>query len=811
MKPALRWPTVMAALAAASIPFASMPAFADDDVTDTTETTPTQSAQVATDEGPQSGGDEIELSSTAEEENTQAQSGATEEPQSGGQEGDTGPAATVDINILNINDFHGRIDGALVLPGGAKCESTDQNPVVDPEDCVLDSSPTVDFAYTVETLKAQFPDATAFLSAGDNLNASLFASQIQEEMPTVALLKALGLQASAVGNHEFDRGWTWLADVLIPAFDPTVLLGANVLSTATGEPALDPYTVLEVGGKRVAVIGAVTVETPTLVNPANVAGLRFTDPVDAVNKYAAEIVSGDLADIIVAEYHEGASVPTDLASATSSSAVFSKIVNDTTADVDVILNGHTHQQYAWDAPVPGAEGKTRPVLQTGNYGKNVGQVVLTVDEATNEVVDYSVGNVSTSGASATLAEMCEFSPAMEQSCGIIQDALINAKIVGDVPTAYLAGPITRAYPEGEFVDGLFQTAGEESRAEASSLGTLVGNMLREELADLGEVDFGVANPGGLRTDLVPDADGVITVAQARAVLPFNNELSIATLTGKQIYTLLEQQWQRDANGEVPSRPFLWLGLSDNVSYTYTEIAEPGAPDGQTVGVINSVSINGIPVANDDSQTYTAGTFEFLAAGGDNFWVFQDTEVKDTGFLDWEAWLNYLSDHGTEEAPLQPIFERQGLEVSGDLLDDWKVGEEKTIDVSRVNVFSQGAPANTEINVLSLGATRAQDVVATGVLSGHSGAGSLAFTVPDSLEGAELLALSAQPTGSAAVFPVTVDPADEGTTEPEKPEGEKPGAQKPGGSLAATGASVGLILLLGTAATGTGFAIKRRNK
>ncbi len=52
------------------------------------------------------------------------------------------------------------------------------------------------------------------------------------------------------------------------------------------------------------------------------------------------------------------------------------------------------------------------------------------------------------------------------------------------------------------------------------------------------------------------------------MLPFANNLWTTTLTGAQLLTMLNQQWQRDANGNVPSRAYLQLGLSDNVSYTY---------------------------------------------------------------------------------------------------------------------------------------------------------------------------------------------------------------------------------------------------
>ncbi len=64
------------------------------------------------------------------------------------------------------------------------------------------------------------------------------------------------------------------------------------------------------------------------------------------------------------------------------------------------------------------------------------------------------------------------------------------------------------------------------------------------------------------------ADEDISYSQANAVLPFDDTLTISTLTGAQVKTMLEQQWQRSADGTVPSRAYLQLGLSDNVSYTY---------------------------------------------------------------------------------------------------------------------------------------------------------------------------------------------------------------------------------------------------
>ena len=63
-------------------------------------------------------------------------------------------------------------------------------------------------------------------------------------------------------------------------------------------------------GVTVGVIGAVTEETPSLVSPGGITELDFGDPVDAVNRVAAQLTDGDAAngeaDVLVASFHEGA-------------------------------------------------------------------------------------------------------------------------------------------------------------------------------------------------------------------------------------------------------------------------------------------------------------------------------------------------------------------------------------------------------------------------------------------------------------------------------------------------------------------------
>ena len=104
----------------------------------------------------------------------------------------------------------------------------------------------------------------------------------------------------------------------------------------------------------------------------------------------------------------------------------------------------------------------------------------------------------------------------------------------------------------------------------------------------GGATIGVVNPGGLRSELCYSPDGVVTYAEANNVLPFVNNLWTITLTGAQFKTLLEQQWQRNPDGTIPSRPYLQLGLSENVTYTFDASLAEGSR-------ITSITVDGQPI------------------------------------------------------------------------------------------------------------------------------------------------------------------------------------------------------------------------
>lgn len=645
------------------------------------------------------------------------------------------------LNVLYFNDFHGRIDNYNDL--------------------------TVGFAATIEELRAaDGEENTLVISGGDNIGGSLFNSSAQQDAPAIDVLNAIDLDASVVGNHEFDRGIDDLQGrVLDRAEFP--FLAANV--TFDGAVAADGgYVILERGGVNVAIIGAVTQDTPALVDQEGIAGVEFTDPVDAVNEIAERLKGEGLADVVIATYHEGATVelaanaPQEtqaaaLQTAISEQRVFERIVNETSAEVDVILNGHTHKRYTWLAPVPGADGETRPVVQTGEYAANIGQIPLIIDNATGEItVDTEGFALVPTGETEIPADNVR----VEAVKTIVADAIAAAAVIGNTPIegAVLEADITTAHEGGAFEDGVYTGGARDDRGNASAMGTLVANMYRDVLSSeqRGGAEIGIVNPGGLRAELrVSDMiDNEMILRQAVEVLPFANNLFTTTLTGADLRAVLEQQWQP----EEASRSYLQLGLSDNVRYTYDSSRDR---DDRITGIW----VDGVAVTDD--QEFRVAIPSFLVSGGDNFTAFTaGTNAQDGGIVDSDGLMQYVADLGT----VAPDFRRAQLEIAGiEPGATFNTGDEIEFTVNKIDLTSHGAPLTETLDVY-IGEQR----VAQAAVEANSA--EVSFTVPEvevaaeaaGTTGAPLASISllqqlfAQQSGETQVLPLTLRSAASGT-------------------------------------------------
>ncbi len=528
----------------------------------------------------------------------------------------------VDLQVLSFNDFHGNLEA----PSGSSGR-------------ILTTAGSVD-AGGVEYLATHLKQArkgqrnTVTVAAGDLVGASPLLSAAFYDEPTVRSLNRLGLDAAAVGNHEFDRGYKELQrlqrggclkdgagannrnscpDGSFPGAQ-FQYLAANVVETRTGKTILPAYTIRRFqGGARVAFIGMTLKQTPTIVTSSGVRGLRFLDEVQAANRLVP-VLRKQGGNAIVVLIHQGgvppASTPFDYTcqggGRLSADSAILPIARRLDPAIDMIVSGHTHQPYVCNIPDP--NGKSRLVTSASSFGRLFTETTLKYDRRTDDIVRSSV-----KGSNLVVTRDVPKDPAQTRLIARYSELVkaIAGKVLGRVTT-----DVTRAgNPAGE-----------------SALGDLIADAM---LADPSVVqagrkpDLALMNPGGIRADLTyasspkGEGNGVVTYEEAFTVQPFNNYLVSMDLTGAQIKSLLTEQWSGGNAGTATKI----LQVSKGFAYTYS---------GTTLG---QVTLNGAPLV--DTQTYRVVTNSFLADGGDGFATFASGTGKYFGGLDIDALASHL--------------------------------------------------------------------------------------------------------------------------------------------------------------------------
>ncbi|WP_256796152.1 bifunctional UDP-sugar hydrolase/5'-nucleotidase [Terrabacter sp. Ter38] len=534
------------------------------------------------------------------------------------------------IQILSFNDFHGNLEppsgsSGKIQTGPASTNTTDVGGV----------------EYLATHLKqARVGHAnTVTVAAGDMVGASPLLSAAFHDEPTVEALNSLGLEATSVGNHEFDEGYKELQRLQsggciddgdgannqnsCPAGTFTgakfQYLAANVIEKATGKTILPPYWVKNFNGAKIGFIGMTLKDTPSIVTASGVAGLEFTDEVQTANALVP-VLKKQGVNAIVVLVHQGGTPPANTpydytckgGGSLSADSPIIPIVKNLDPAIDMVISGHTHQPYV--CAIPDANGVPRLVTSASSFGRLYNDTEVTYDRRTSDIVRPTEADSVNHLVTRTVTPDSTETKLIAKYKDLV--AAIASKIIGTIS----ADIVRTQSPAGE-----------------SPLGDLIADA---QLADPSVVTGGQTpvaafmNPGGIRADLTytsskyGEAPGAITYEEAFNVQPFNNYLVSMNLTGQQIYDVLNQQRTgKNAGSQAKT-------LQVNKGFTYTwSTATQQVVDG-------TVAINGTPVSK--TASYRIVTNNFLSDGGDNFPAFQGGTAKYFGGLDIDAFANYLS-------------------------------------------------------------------------------------------------------------------------------------------------------------------------
>ena len=322
---------------------------------------------------------------------------------------------------------------------------------------------------------------TLLLSGGDMWTGPAISSWFQGTS-AVQVFNAMGYDAAAVGNHEFDFGREVLLTNGEAADFP--LLTANTTLAGTGDPPgfAQPYVMREVNGVQVGIVGLTTIRTPQIVMPAHVEGLVFGDYADALRRVVPQ-ARAEGAELVIVIAHV---CPSELRALVPVAAELS---------IPLLAGGHCRM-------VENVELSGVRIIKPDEHWQAFAQVDITFDTATGEVV-------------STQAELVPVEYVTAAGNPVIPDAGIESLVAGW---------------KAQVDEALGEVIGyTESGVEVNW--PLYNLVVDAWLWTYPEADLAINNLGGYRETIPP---GEITRADVVATMPFENTLVDVELTGQQV-------------------------------------------------------------------------------------------------------------------------------------------------------------------------------------------------------------------------------------------------------------------------------------
>lgn len=425
-------------------------------------------------------------------------------------------------------------------------------------------------------------------------------------LDSVHFMNAAGYDAVTLGNHEFDFGFEELQKMAEVAEFP--ILDANIISQETNEPCFDDNKVFEFKNMKVGVFGLDTPETQTSSNPKNVKDVTFLDGAElyACAQTQVDALKAQGCDYIICLGHLGVDE--------SSEGRRSADVVANVTGIDLFIDGHSHTRIDGGITINGTK-----IVSTGSYLEKIGVVVYDGKNTNAKLINdlYSIGGC----------------PEMDKFVKTFSD-IVDEAYAGLFAT-------TTNYLNGERAPGVrtFETNLGDFAADAYKY--IAQTYVDENNMNI-TIDGAIQNGGGIRASIQP---GDISMNTLYSVFPFGNTISIVTLTGEQLLEALEASCHAcpEASGAFPQVSGIVLSIDTTVPYatgeqypesTYFAPANPGSR-------VTIETVGG--KAFDPKATYNIAVNNFMADGGDTYYVFtKAAKVIDTGVVDAEGLISYVN-------------------------------------------------------------------------------------------------------------------------------------------------------------------------
>lgn len=404
-------------------------------------------------------------------------------------------------------------------------------------------------------------DHVLLLDAGDVLHGMPLATLSRGEA-MVKLMNAMGYDAMAPGNHDFNYGYERLLELKDMTDFP--ILAANVV-TKDGKKDFDSYIIKDINGLKVGIFGIATSETKYKSSPKNTENIDFIDSVKA-SQEAVNSLKKEKADIIIAITHLGLD---------EDSEETSERVAKNVDGIDLIVDGHSHTLLE-----KGKMVNETLIVQTQDHTKNLGMVTLKIKD--KKIVEKTASLFT-----------------KEEAEDIEENKFIKA---------YIKGLVNENSGELERVIGSSTSVLDGKRESVRKGETNLGNLLADAMLVIGDADVALANGGGIRDSI---DKGQITVSNIIQAFPFENYLVVIKVTGEDIKAALELG--TDAYPELKGAFPHVAGMTYEIDLS-KEVGDR----------IVNVMVGEEELVMD--KEYELATNNFLRDGGDGYTMFKGKEL-----------------------------------------------------------------------------------------------------------------------------------------------------------------------------------------
>ena len=504
------------------------------------------------------------------------------------------PGQFKEATILQISDYHGQL---IPLSEAADFALVEGVPTSTPLGPTFPIGGSAFLKPWFDVYRAEARDGSLTVAGGDSVGATPPISNFFGDKPTIEIMNMMGFTSDGLGNHNFDRGQTYLRTELIPLAN-FPYLSANIVDPATGKtpPEWKPSAVFSFNGFKMGVIGFSNSDLTSLIFPGNLDPFVVTNAETAIEAEAASLRSKSKVQVIVAIGHEGATAGTF----DNPTGPLIDLADGLGGVADAVLGDHTDFQTITT--------RSNGVLVAENRSKGIRfiRIRLVVDTNTKKVV-YKTADWH-----------------KPWNIGVTPDAAIQARI--DDLNAQLAPILGTVIGDStKFIPRTDQCGNGAGRTCESLVGNVTADAMRSKYSSIG-VQFAITNSGGLRADLTcPTTDNPddfcpsytpppfpITRGSVLGVLPFGNVVVTLSVNGAELKTMLE-------NG-VSAMPAV-QGRFPQVSglcFTYDIALPAGSRVTSVVMADASGNCTATPVDLTAATTYKIAENDFMANGGDGY-------------------------------------------------------------------------------------------------------------------------------------------------------------------------------------------------